>query len=256
MVASQKRTVVFVPGGVTPAAILYGQVLKVLGDEINPVLKDLELYANDAPPANYSLKLEADGIGRAADAAGASRFDLVGYSGGASCCLAFVALHPERVRSLAMFEPAWIGPVSDPEDQHVWNEMMRSMTLPPPEQTEVFMRAHMRPGVPPPKPPAPDGPPPPWMTKRPAGLKAMGAAFNTYHLDLDRLKLLDGPVYYGYGGLSARYFEHEGQKLAGFFKDLQLEEYAGRSHFDPPQRAEADRFANALRKLWEHANAD
>ena len=252
---SQKRTVVFVPGGVNPAAILYGQVVKLLGDEIDPILKDLELYAHDAPPADYSLKLEADGIGRAADAAAAQRFDLVGYSGGASCCLAFVALHPERVRSLAVFEPAWIGPAVHPEDQQVWSEMQRAMTLPPQEQMEVFMRAHMRPGVPPPKPPAPDGPPPPWMARRPAGLKAMAGAFNTYRLDLDRLKLLEGPVYYGYGSLSSRYFEREGQQLAGYFKDIQLEEYAGRSHFDPPQRTEPERFANALRKLWERAGA-
>ncbi len=247
-----KRTVLFVPGAVTPAELAYGPLLKALGDEIDPILKDLELYAGDRPPADYSVKAEADAIGRAADAIGAQRFHLVAYSAGGACGLAFVAQHPERVQSLALTEPAWIGSVS-PEDQPFWGEVNRAMTLPPAEQMEVFMRAHMRPRIDPPKPPA--GPPPPWMAKRPAGLQALGRAFNTNHLDQDRWKLFKGPVYYALGGLSTRFFEHEAQVLAGFFRNFQLEEYDGRSHFDPPFRAEPERFARALRALWQRTEA-
>jgi hypothetical protein len=53
--------------------------------------------------------------------------------------------------------------------------------------------------------------------------------------------------------LSARYFEHEAVVLAGYFPSMHVEEYAGRSHFDPPHRAEPERFARALRNFWIRA---
>jgi len=251
---SPRPTVLFVPGGVTPAAPSYAPLLQTLDGEVHPVLKDLELYATDAPPADYSLQLEADGIGRAADAAGVQRFHLVGYSGGAACSLAFVAQHPERVASLALTEPAWIGSVP-PQDAASWAELEHILTLPPAEQMQGFLRWHFRPGIDPPAPPASAEPPPPWMAKRPAGLKALQRTFATYKLDQSRFRLFKAPVYYALGSLSSRFFEHEAQVLAGLFPNFRLEEYDGRSHFDPPQRAEPERFANALKALWKRAQA-
>src|SRR5512133_3683490 len=98
--------IVFVPGSITPAQISYGNVLRELGDDANVVLKDLEVYAADAPPTNYELGLEAEGIKRTADEAGLDTFHLVGFSGGGAAALAFTARYPERVRSLALIEPA------------------------------------------------------------------------------------------------------------------------------------------------------
>ncbi len=101
--------VVLVPGGVTPAALSYGPLLNVIGSQIQPILKDLEIYTTDAPPPDYDLKMEVEGIRRAADKAGLNRFHLVGYSGGGAIALAFTAQHPELLESLALIEPAWIG---------------------------------------------------------------------------------------------------------------------------------------------------
>ncbi len=252
MTVNPKRKVMFLPGGVTPAAIFYAALLKALGNELDPIVKDLELYADEQPPVDYSLQNEVEGIDRTADAAQARRFHLVGYSGGGACCLAYVAQHPERVISLALFEPAWIGSIP-PEDQFTWDEFNRAMTLPPQEQMGAFMRAHMRPGLPPPQPPA--GPPPPWMARRPAGLKALSHTFNTYRLDQNALRRMQGPVYYAFGGQSAAFFEHEGDVLGRLFSDFQVEQYADRNHFDPPQRSEPERFAKALLALWQRAES-
>ncbi len=104
-----RSPVVFLPGGVTPAGISYAPLLGVIGERVRPVLKDLELYANEAPPANYSLEMEIEALVRAADAGGFRTFHLVAYSGGAAIALAFTARHPERLESLALIEPAWIG---------------------------------------------------------------------------------------------------------------------------------------------------
>ena len=77
-----------------------------MGAEISPLLKDLEVYAEDEPPADYSVQLEVDALGRAVDAAGLDTFHLVGDPGGGAVSLGFAAQHHERLRSLAIYEPA------------------------------------------------------------------------------------------------------------------------------------------------------
>jgi pimeloyl-ACP methyl ester carboxylesterase len=91
MTRSDPLPVVFLPGGVTPVALSYAPVLKVLGEEIAPLLKDLEVYVGDEPPAGYSIPMEVDALERSVDAAGLDTFHLVGYSGGGAVSLSFAA---------------------------------------------------------------------------------------------------------------------------------------------------------------------
>ncbi len=120
----------------------------------------------------------------------------------------------------------------------------------------AFMQWHMLPGIEPPKLDVPPGPAPAWMEQRPAGIEAISQAFNTYTLDQDRFRQIDQPVYYALGGLSTRFFERTARTLTGLFPHMQIEEYEGRSHLDPPHRAEPERFALALRELWARAGSD
>ena len=62
--------VVFLPGGVLPAKPAYAALLGVLGDQVDAVTKDLEVYAQEQPPPDFSLGTEVDGISREADAHG------------------------------------------------------------------------------------------------------------------------------------------------------------------------------------------
>jgi pimeloyl-ACP methyl ester carboxylesterase len=250
--SAEAPAVIFVPGGVMPGELAYGPLLSVLGGRIRPLVKELEVYATDAPPPDYGLELEVDGIRRVADAAGVERFHLVGYSAGGASALAFTARHLERVRSLALIEPAWIGGIT-PDLAEIWAALGRLMLLPPDERMRAFLRWQMRPGVAPPTLPLPPGPPPPWMAKRPAGLEAFVRAFDTYRLDQGRFREFGGPVYYALGTLSTPYYESVARTLSGLFPDMQVEVYAGRSHLDPPHRAEPERFARALRDLWSRA---
>jgi pimeloyl-ACP methyl ester carboxylesterase len=244
--SSGRPPVLLVPGGVNPAAISYGPLLEVLKDEAYVVVKDLEVYATDTPPPDYGLELEVEGIKRTAEAAGLKSFHLVGYSGGGAASLAFIVKYPELVRSLALIEPAWIG--NDPRDAADWSEMERIMALPPNERMQAFIRAGLRPGVEPP--PPPPGPPPPWMAKRPAGLEAMTRAFKAYHLDREDFRHFQQPVYLALGSLSHLIEEHKANVLSNLFPDIRVEVYEGLHHFNPPQRAEPERFARALRELW------
>jgi pimeloyl-ACP methyl ester carboxylesterase len=252
--SDKKPPVIFVPGIVTPADLSYGPLLGVIGSQIQPILKDLEVYAHDAPPVDYGLELEVEGIRHVADLASLKRFHLVGFSGGAASSLAFTEKYPERLNSLALIEPPWIGSVA-PEDADDWAELEQYMSLPPEESMRAFIRWTMLPGVEPPALGMLTVPPPPWMAKRPAGIVAMSLAFTPYHLDQNRFRLFTGPVYYALGSLSNRFFEHEAKILSGLFPYMQVEEYEGRSHFDPPHRAEPERFGRALLELWARAEA-
>ena len=91
------------------------------------------------------------------------------------------------------------------------------------------------------------------MATRPAGLAAIDHAFQTYQLDRERFRSFDQPVYYALGSLSTPFYERTARTLGEVFPHLQVEIYDGRSHLDPPHRAEPERFARALRHLWQRA---
>lgn len=246
--------VVLVPGGLMPAALSYGALLAVLGDSVQVVAKELEVYAGAEPPPEYGLGLEVDGIERAADAAGFGVFHLVGYSAGGASSLAFAARHPERLRSLALIEPAWIGNDGLPDEMEAeLSDLHCLMALPPDERMRAFLTWQMRPGVAPPAQFLQTANLPPWMAARPAGLAAIARAFNHYDLKRENLRRFHGPVYYALGDLSTPFYEHAARVLGEVLPDLEIETYEGRSHLDPPHRAEPERFAHALRDLWRRA---
>ena len=255
VVSDLRSEVILLPGAVLPVDLAYGALLNALGDTVEPVGKELELYAGDEPPLDYTLDIEVEGVLRAADAAGFARFHLVGYSAGGASTLAFAARHPDRLRSLALLEPAWAGNDGlDPAEAAVWREYSRIMALPPGEMMPAFMRANLRPGVEPP--PRPPGPSPPWMAKRPPGLKAIIRAFRTGDLVLDGLRRFRAPVYFALGGLSnPDQYLRIAERLAEAFDDFTLETFEERHHFDPPHRAEPERLAASLRDLWARAQS-
>jgi pimeloyl-ACP methyl ester carboxylesterase len=248
-----EQQAILVPGIVLPSELAYGDLIAALGDGVAARAKDLEVYAGDEPPEDYELETEIDGVLAAAAAAGFERFHLVGYSGGGAISTAFVGRHPERVLSLALLEPAWIGNegLTDSE-REAWSEFDRIAELPPEEMMARFVRTQLAPGVEPP--PPPPGPSPPWMAKRPAGLSAFIGAVRRYELDPADLRSFRPPVYYALGGLSSPgYHGAMAARAQELFDDCTLEVFEERHHFDPPHRIEPERLATRLRELWDRA---
>jgi len=235
--------VILLPGGVMPAELACGVLLKALGDDVHASAKELEIYAGPAPPRDFTLDNEIDGVLRAAALAGFDRFQLVGYSGGGASSLAFAAAHPERLLSLALIEPAWMGNDGlSPEEQAIWREFDRIMTLPPDQLMPAFIATQLAPGVQPP--PPPPGPPPPWMATRPAGLRTFTATFGSSSLDLNRLRTFEQPVLFVLGGRSnPDYYGRMAERAGGIFPNFTLEVFEQRHHFDPPHRIEPERTA-------------
>jgi pimeloyl-ACP methyl ester carboxylesterase len=163
--------VVLLPGSVLPGDLAYGSLVAALGPVADAGVKELEVYATSEAPPDYTLDLEVDGVLRDADERGWDRFHLVGYSGGGAAALAFAAHHPERLASLAVLEPAWAGRWDlSPAEQELWREYDRLEELPADQFMRTFMRLGVKPGVE--LSPPPPGDPPPWMAKRPGGIRA------------------------------------------------------------------------------------
>ena len=250
---SVRHKVVFLPGGVLPAELAYAALLVVLGGRVDAVAKDLDVYAGDEPPPDFGLDTEAEGILREADLRNIDRFHLVGYSAGGAAALTFVAHHAERLLSLALLEPAWAaGDDRTPEEDELLQRLLALKPLPPDEFMSAFIRLQLAEGVEAPKPP--EGPPPPWMDKRPAGLRALFDSFASSTLDVEALRAFDRPVYFALGGRSnPDYYARIAAGLAEIFPDFTLEAFPERHHFDPPHRAEPERLSASLLALWMRA---
>ena len=243
--------VILLPGSVLPAQPAYGALIEALGADVDAVAKDLELYDGDEPPPGWSLDTEIQGVLREADARGWESFHLLGYSGGGAAALAFTAKHPERLLSLTLLEAAWAGNWDwSAAHAQLWKEYEALEKLPPEQFMTAFMRLGVKPDVVLPLPPG--GGPPPWMAKRPAGIREFLRDFKTYDLDRARLAAFDRPVFFVLGGLSnPDDYGEIAERLSTVFPDFRLEIFENRHHFDPPHRIEPDRLAAMLREHWE-----
>jgi pimeloyl-ACP methyl ester carboxylesterase len=212
------------------------------------IIKDLEVYADDAPPPDYSIAMEVDGVERAANDAGLDRFHLYGHSGGGAVALAFAAAHPGRLLSLTVDEPAY-----DFTDE-VRADMLEfepTRALPVPERMRAFARLQVSSQVE--LPPPPDGPPPPWMAKRPAGIEAFLIALEQHERITDRYRTFEAPVLFTWGSLTHQRWHAMEARLAKLFPSFSSVRFEGLHHMNTSHQAEPDHVAALLNELWARA---
>jgi pimeloyl-ACP methyl ester carboxylesterase len=245
---------ILLPGAIMPASIAYADLLVAFDPGVDARAKELEVYSGaTVPPAGYGLETEIAGIDRVANEAGFERFHLVGYSGGGASSLAYAITRPERLLSLSLAEPAWSGVAGrSPEEAAAFDRAVAALALEPDEMLPAFMRAQLAEDVP--LPARPEGPPPPWMAVRPAGGRALVDAFERFELPAESLRAFARPVLFALGGRSnPDYFARMAERLAGLFPHFSVEVFEERHHFDPPHRAEPERYARLLERHWLRA---
>jgi len=243
--------VLFLPGRIAPAAMRYEPLLSHV-DGVNATLKDLEVYGGDSPPAAYSIQTEIDGVERTADEIGVDRFHLYGHSGGGAVALAFAASHPERLLSLAVDELA-MDFTDEGNRTYGWDEFDEALRLPPAESMGAFMRLQVSTEV---ELPAPASPPPPWMSKRPAGIRAFVAAARAHSVDPSAYRQFTAPVYFSRGSLTHPRWAIMQARLELLFPDFTAEVYEGLHHLNTSHQAVPARVVGALRALWARAESE
>jgi pimeloyl-ACP methyl ester carboxylesterase len=247
---------ILLPGGILPAELAYADLLARFSADVNARAKELEVYAApETPPPGYTLDTEIDGIGSVADEAGFGRFHLVGYSAGGASALAFALAHPDRLVSLTLAEPAWAGTEGRSAAEAVATQRpIDALDLPPEEMLPAFMRAQLEDGVE--LPPTPTGPQPAWMRSRPPGTAAIAAAFQAPPYPSEAMRTFLPPVLFVVGGRSRHaYYGLMAERLGSLFPDFSLAPFPERHHFDPPHRAEPERYAHVLEEHWRRAEA-
>lgn len=240
------RDVIFLPGIVAPAARRYEPLLQYLVN-VNAVMKDLEVYREDVPPAAYSIATEIDGVLRTADQAHIERFHLYGHSAGGAVALAVALTHRDRVLTLAVDEPA-----SDFTDQgnaeYGWPEFDRVLYMLPNDSIREFLQLQVAPGVV--LPPPPDGTPPEWMAKRPAGIRAIIQALRAHHVTEEDYRAFDKPVFFTWGSLTHQRWRSMEQRLSKLFPHFSSEKFEGLHHLNSSHTAEPQRVAARLTSFW------
>jgi pimeloyl-ACP methyl ester carboxylesterase len=249
-----KPQVVCVPGSVAPAAQRYQPLIQHIGDAADFHLKDLEVYREATPPADYSIDEELRAIDAFADAQKLDRFHLVAYSGGGFISLAYAGTRPARLLSLALFEPAKVpGELTDGERRFFSGLEEKLEGLQGDAFMSTFIREQVKAGVVPPPPPA--GPVSAEMQKRPAGIAALIRAFNAFPFDRGLLRAVAFPVFYAYGDLSHPEQALKAGVLAQLFADFQVRRYAGIHHFVPPDQIYTPEHAALLLDQWRRAES-
>jgi pimeloyl-ACP methyl ester carboxylesterase len=247
---------ILLPGAILPAELAYADLLQAFSADVTARAKELEVYRGPAvPPPDYGLELEIAGIDRVADEARFERFHLVGYSAGGASSIAYALTRPDRLLSLTLAEPAFAGTENRTDEEAAAYDLAVAATaLRPEDMLPAFVRAQLAPGVEPP--PPPEGPAPPWMADRPAGAAALTSAFERFLMSAAAIRAFPHPVLFVLGGRSnPSYYRQMSERLASSFPDFTLEVFEERHHFDPPHRAEPERFAKLLEAHWRHAEA-
>ncbi|GAC1471583.1 MAG: hypothetical protein PVSMB3_03360 [Candidatus Dormibacteraceae bacterium] len=250
---NRRVQVICLPGGVAPASQRYASLAAATSGRADLHLKDLEVYRETIPPADYSIDMELAAIDRFADSLGLDRFHLVGYSGGGFISLAYAGTRPARLLSLALFEPAMVpGEPTSAESDATQALETKLAGLTGPEFMAAFVRAQVKPGVELPAPPPPSAE----MSKRPAGIATLLQAFTSYRADREQLRRCTFPVFYGYGDQTVDVEGVRAAVLAQLFSDIHVTRFAGVHHFVSADRIYTKEHARSLIDLWHRAEAN
>jgi pimeloyl-ACP methyl ester carboxylesterase len=241
--------VVFLPGIIAPGAIRYGPLVERLAD-VDVVVRDLAVYDDNEPPHDFSIDTELVALDRAVDDAGFTKFHLYGHSGGGAVALAYAVSRGDRVQSLAVDEPASDMTVEG-DAVYGWPEFDAALLLPPAEVMAAFMRLQVAADVILPAPPP--GNPPPWMVKRPAGVRAFVDALRRHRVEPSDYAGFASPVYFSRGSRTHPRWEAMQTRLGGLFPDFTSEVFEGLHHLNTSHQAEPDRVAATLTAFWERS---
>jgi pimeloyl-ACP methyl ester carboxylesterase len=239
--------------GVTPAEVTYRGFAEALAGRAVLLLKDLEGYANEYP-TNYDWETEVTAIARITEKRGWQQFHVMGYSAGASVALGFACSFPDRVESLSLIEPWFVG--NDVSWSQEYARLLESvdtaLNLPLQERFAAFLQAFTPEQEP--LPPMPRTSQFPWVLTRSERQGRMWPQWRDPARGPRQLippRAL--PLHITVGAATHPAILVVARNLARQFPKATLDIYQERNHFDAPQVREPLRFADAVKSKWEQS---
>jgi pimeloyl-ACP methyl ester carboxylesterase len=217
--------------------------MRSLGDRAQLELLGLRVWGVDAGHG-YAMDLEVRGV---LGAAGPEACHLAGFSAGATVVLAAALALGERVRSVTVLEPAFIGDDDWDAGEAAWRSRQLALqTLPPGERMTAFRRLLMRPDVQPP----PPNRPPRWDRHDELLFRMLIGSTGFVSDDLAAIR---APVLAIRGGRSHPRWEAVSRRLATVCADAREHVFPELHHFSPPFREQPDALAALLLAHWATA---
>lgn len=208
------------------ASALYRRFLRALDGKVDARAWDLLIGSEPFAPGEWTIGREANALADFIDGFTEDRVHLVGHSGAASVVLAFVESQPDRVESIVVSEPPWVG--ADPWselDVAFRQDLQRVADLPdadlPAGFTQLFTVRPVEPES--------------VLPLDEAGLAAVRAVAPEYlraSLNRDTFLTVATPVLVAYGSTSPRRMSLASELLAASFPVATLLQIEGACHFD------------------------
>ena len=212
-----------------------------------------ELIGNTTSTDDYSWRDEVEALSRALPEGKPTH--LVGFSGGASLALAFVAVHPERVASLSLVEPAWsFLPLSEIEADY-YARLDAALRGPASAERGAFRRLLVQPTVElaPPRTDLIEAARRREAAGQPTSLRVLTEAMRRHAIEPGAFGWFAGRVYIAIGGLSHGMWQAQAEAIAAAFPSSRVEVFEERHHLDPPQKSETARLVAGLSWAWGQA---
>lgn len=206
------------------ASGFFKRVARALADDVTPSYHSMLISTAVLPDPAWSLRGESDALGRVMETL--DSFHVVAFSGGATVVLRHLASgeHRERIRSLTLMEPPWVGvDLWSDEERKFVEEFDRLVDLPPARRCEAFSELYAPGG----------GLPRPIDVERIAEeLRTCWRGYRAESLDRDVLRGIDVPVYLPVAEKSPARMHRAASLLAGVFPRATVEVLDGVGHFD------------------------
>ena len=99
----------------------------------------------------------------------------------------------------------------------------------------------------------PEGPPPPWMAKRPAGIDAFLDALENHERLEQQYGAVRAPVLFTWGSVTHPRWNNMRHRLENLFPDFTSQRFEGLHHLNTSHQAEPERVARMLDDFWTRA---
>jgi pimeloyl-ACP methyl ester carboxylesterase len=203
----------------------FRRVAAGLGEDPPHEFHSMLLLKPETGLVTWSIRQEVEVLGEVAVAG--RLWDLVGYSGGAAMCLAFAETYLDRVASLTLIEPPWIGNDTWSEEEAVFAARFNALLGLDDRATYTGFTELFAPGV---VPHATDDPV--FVARMARALRAVWRGYRTTSLDRTYLSRFRGPVLLPLGDRSNPRMAAQARLLEAVFPHARVLRLAGAHHFD------------------------